>query len=202
MGVGIVKSIDFAKALKDLYTATSKVKEVTAEAGTFFAVEEQGAPGGEAFGHAIQRLFSTAYTVKFALKEQGTVDFKVGKLECLYLSDPAETVMSQWRWRMLLRVADAVTAKDLAQAKKMLREKKGLDAAAVKRIRWKEGRAVQVLHVGPYDQVGQTYRQLQAYAEQHALVPKGPAHEIYLSDPRRVAPEKLKTIVRLPVKKG
>ena len=197
-----MQSIDFARTLKDLYTAARKVKEVLAETGTFFAVEGEGTPGGEAFQHAIQCLFSTAYTVKFALKQQEAVDFKIGKLECLYLSDPAETPMPQWRWRILLRVADAVTAKDLAQAKKVLRDKKGLDASTVKRIRWKEGRAVQVLHVGPYDQVGQTYGQLQAYAEQHGLVTRCPAHEIYLSDPRRTAPEKLKTIVRLPVKKG
>ena len=62
--------------------------------------------------------------------------------------------------------------------------------------------AVQVLHVGPYDQVVQTYRQLHAYAAEHGLAVAGPAREIYLSDPRRVPPEKLKTIVRLPVKKA
>jgi hypothetical protein len=197
-----METTDFSKTLKDLYTATRKVKEVVADSGTFLAVEAQGAPGGDAFQNAIMCLYSTVYTMKFGMKEQGTLDFKVGKLECLYLSVPGKTPMSQWCWRMLLRVPDEITAKDLTQVRKAIAERKQLDTSAVKRLRWKEGRAVQVLHVGPYDQVGQTYRQLHAYAAEHGLAVTGPAHEIYLSDPRRVAPEKLKTIVRLPVKRA
>jgi hypothetical protein len=197
-----MQTIDFGKTHKQVYTATRKIQEVTADAGTFLAVEGQGAPGGETFQKAIQALYSTAYTLKFTLKMQGTLDFKVGKLHCLYLSDPAKVPMDQWQWRMLLQIPEEVTAKDLTEAKKAIREKKGLDASGVRRIRWKEGRAVYVLHVGPYDQVGDTYRALGAYAAEHGLNLAGPAHEIYLNDPRRTAPEKLKTIVRLPVKKG
>jgi len=194
-----MQSIDFAKTHKEFYTATRKIGEVVVPAGVFFAVDGQGRPGGEAFQHAIQCLYSIAYTVKFTLKQQGTLDFKVGKLECLYLSDPGKTPIDQWQWRVFLRAADAVTAKDLTQARKAIQQRKGLDASAVKRIRWKEGRALQVLHVGPYDQVGQTYGELEAYAKEHGLTLACPAHEIYLNDPRRMAPGKLKTIVRLPV---
>jgi len=194
--------IDFAKSLKDLYRATRNVQEVVADRGVFLAVEGQGPPGGEAFQAAIQALFPVVYTIKFTLKRAGTVDFKVGALECLYLSCPDETPMHQWRWRLLLRIPEQVTSAALAQTKRALREKKGLDATAVTRLRWKEGRAIQVLHVGPYDAVSQTYAALHAYAAEHGLAACGPAHEIYLSDPRRTAPEKLKTIVRLPVKRG
>ncbi len=194
-----METIDFAKTLKHLYTANRRIEEVNAEPGTFFAVDAQGRPGGEAFQKAIQCLFGAVYTVKFTMKYEGIVDFKVGKPECLYLSDPQKTPISEWQWRLLIRVPDAVTSKHLADAKKVLKERKGLDTAAVRRIRWKEGRAVQVLHVGPYDQVGATYCQLDAFAREQGMVPQCPAHEIYLSDPRRVAPEKLKTIVRLPV---
>jgi hypothetical protein len=197
-----MKTVDPSEGLKDLYKATKKVRELAADSGTFFAVDGQGELGGEAFQQAIQALFSTAYTVKFTLKKQGLPDFKVGMLECLFLSDPGKTPMSQWQWRMLVRVGNEVTAKNLTDAKKMIREKKGFDAAAAKRIRWKEGSVVQVLHVGPYDQVGPTYQQLHAYAQEHGLEIKGPAHEIYLSNPCRVAPDKLKTIVRLAVKKA
>ena len=193
-----MKSIDLAK---DLYTATRKVKEVAAGAGTFLAVEAAGEPGGEAFQNAIMALYSTAYTMKFALKEQGTLDFMVGKLECLYLAGPFCKPKSPWRWRLMVRIPDEVTTKDVTGTKKVLRKKKGLDNSAVKRLRWKEGRALQVMHVGPYDEVGATYEQLGVYAAEHGLKVVGPAHEIYLSDPRRVAPEKLKTIVRLGVKK-
>lgn len=195
-----METIDFAKTLKHLYTAKRRIEEVNAGPGTFFAVDAKGPPGGDAFQKAIQSLYSTVYTVKFTLKHAGVLDFKVAKLECLYLSDPQKTPISEWQWRVLVRVPDAVTSKHLADAKKALKERNGLATAAVRRIRWKEGRAVQVLHVGPYDQVGPTYCQLDAFAREQGLVPQCPAHEIYISDPRRLAPEKLKTIVRLPVK--
>jgi hypothetical protein len=195
-----MKTSDATRTLKNLYSATRKIKDVVADKATFLAIDGQGAPGGEAFQQAITSLYATAYTVKFALKAQEGPDFKVGKLECLYLSDPCTTSRDQWQWRLLLRVADDVTAKDLTAAKKAIREKKDLDASNVKRITWKEGRALQVLHVGPYDQVGARFDQLQAHAAELGLTVKGSPHEIYISDPRLVTPEKLKTIVRLPVK--
>ncbi len=194
--------IDYSKTLKHLYTATGKIQEINVESGTFLAVEGQGEPGGEVFQNRIQCLYATAYTLKFTLKYAGVLDFKVGKLECLYLSEPDKTPMKEWRWRFLLRVPEGVTPRHLAQAKKSLKERRGLDAAVVKRIRWKEGRALQVLHVGPFDQVGATYGQLSAYAQQHGLRTQCPGHEVYLSDPRRIAPEKLKTIVRMRVVKA
>ena len=197
-----MEPIDFAKTFKDLYTATGRIQEVNAAAGTFFAVDGQGPPGGEAFQKAIECLYGTTYTAKFMLKHEGVVDFKVGRLECIYLSDCCQTAKDQWQWRLMLRVPETITAKHLAQARKILQEKKGLGAAAVRRIRWKEGLAVQVLHVGPYDQIGTTYGQLDSYAGRNGLVAQCPAHEIYISDPRRVAAEKLKTIARLPVKKA
>jgi hypothetical protein len=202
LGAFDVKTFDFAKTLKDLYTAAPKVKEVAADNGTFFAVDGVGAPGGEAFQQAVQALYNVLYTVKFTLKLAGTLDFKVGKLECLYLSDPKQTPMHQWKWRVLVRVPDEVAAKDLAQAKKAVREKKGIDASQVKRLRWKEGRALQLLHVGPYEAVGSAYERLDAYAKEQGLAIHCAAHEIYLNDPRRTPHAKLKTIVRLPVKRA
>lgn len=197
-----MKTFDFFKTLKDLYTARPKIKEVVADSGTFLAVDGVGAPGGEAFQQAIQALYSAVYTVKFTLKLAGTLDFKVGKLECLYLSDPKQTPMDQWKWRALVRIPDEVTARHLAQARKAVREKKGIDASQVKRLRWKEGRALQVLHVGPYQAVGSAYERLDAYAKEQGLAIHCAAHEIYLNDPRGTPPAKLKTIVRLPVKRA
>jgi len=197
-----METMDFSKSLKELYSAKRKAAEVTAGPGTFLAVESRGRPGGEEFQRAIEALYSVAYTLKFTCKAEGTLNFKVNKLECLYFSDPGKTAMDDWQWRLLVRIPDEVAVKDVAATKKSLRQKKGLDASAVKRIRWKEGRSVQVMHVGPYDDVGKTYEELGRYAAQNGLDVQGPAHEIYISDPRRTAPEKLKTIVRLGVKKG
>lgn len=197
-----METVDFSKTLKGLYSAKRKVEEVAADSGTFLAVEAQGRPGGEEFQQAIGALYSVAYTLKFACKAKGVLDFKVGKLECLYLSDPHKTAMDDWQWRMLVRIPDQVSAGEVTQTKKALRQNKGIDASAVKRIPWKEGRALQGMHVGPYDDVARTYEQLASYAQEHGFEVTGPAHEIYISDPRRTAPEKLKTIVRLGVKKG
>jgi hypothetical protein len=196
-----METIDFFKTHKDLYTATSKVKEVTADKAKFLAVEGQGAPGGPVFEQVIQALFSVVFTMKFTLKFAGGVDFKICRLEWLLLTDPCKTPKDQWQWRFLIRVPDEISAKDLKQAIKTVKEKKEFDASAVKLISWKEGPAVQVMHVGPYDQVGGSYEQLDAYGKVHGLTVIGPAHEIYISDPHRVAPEKIKTIVRLSVKK-
>jgi hypothetical protein len=191
-----METIDLAKKFKTLYTAKRVPQEVVAEAGTFLAVDDRGPPGGEAFQAAIQCLFPAVYTIKFSGKQEGSLDFKIAKLECLYFSDPG-TPMTDWQWRVLIRVPDEVTAKHLAATRRALKERKGLDISAVRRVRWKEGRAVQILHVGPYEQVGKAYEQLHAFAKRQAFELSGPAHEIYLNDPRRCAPEKLKTIVRL-----
>jgi len=194
-------TIDFTKSLKDLYTATKTIQEVRPGTGTFLAVDGQGEPGGTAFQDAIRDLYTVAYTLKFACKLGGGCDFKVNKLEGLYFSDPAATPKAQWQWRLLVRIPDEVSSKHVADARRAVREKKGLDVASVKRLRWKEGPALQVLHVGPYDQVGPTYAQLEAFAQAEGREVSCPAHEIYLSDPRMTPPERIKTIVRLAVKK-
>jgi hypothetical protein len=196
-------TIDFARTHKALYTATLKVKEVQVESATYLGVDGDGPPGGNCFQAAIQALYGATYTIKYALKFGGREDFKVGKLECLYLvDDPERTPKEKWKWRLMLRVPDGVTGEDLARARRALKEKKGLDASRVRRVSWKEGAAVQTLHVGPYERLGESYARLDESARADGLVPVGPGHEIYLSDPRRVAPERLKTIIRIPLKKG
>jgi len=196
-----MKQIDFSKELKDLYTAKEKIQEVMPGRGTFIAVESKGEPGGTAFQNAIQQLFSVVYTLKFMLKNAGLLDFKVNKLECLWFSDPKTTPMSEWGWRVMARIPDEVDGKDVKAAQKIVKDRKGIDVSGAKRIRWKEGRAIQMLHVGPYEQFERTYNKLMAYAEENSLSFDGPAHEIYMNDPRMTAPERLKTIVRLGVKK-
>jgi hypothetical protein len=110
--------------------------------------------------------------------------------------------MSEWEWRVQVRIPDEVTSAHLREARKVLKERKGADVTGVRRRQWTEGHAVQVMHVGPYDTVDKTYRALGEYAEAHGLKLKGLGHEVYLSDPRRTAPERLKTIVRMPVTRG
>ena len=192
--------IDFKKTMKELYRATNKVARVKAGEGTFLAVDGQGAPSGEAFEKAIQNLYPVAYTVKFSLKKAGTIDFVVPPLEALWHDNPAEVPdMTQWRWRTMIRVPESVKTEHVQEAQESILERKGTDTSDVQLIRWEEGDSLQVLHIGPYDQVGTIYEQLQSSAQLENLTLGPPGHEIYLSDPRRTAPEKLKTIVRMPL---
>jgi len=194
--------IDFSKTHKDLYSATQKIKEVNPGRGTFLSVVGQGAPGGPAFQSAVEKLYTLVYTAKFGVAKAKGFDFKVSNLECLYdIPDPARTPKDEWKWQFLVRIPEQLSEKDLQQAREAVQKRKELDTSAVKRIPFEEGRCLQTLHLGPYDQVGGTYDALLKHASENGLVPSGAAaHEIYLNDPHRVPPEKIKTIVRLPVR--
>ena len=193
--------IDFSKTHKDLYTASSsKIKQVEAGPAVFLSVKGQGEPGGTVFQSAVEKLYSLAYTAKFAVMKPKNVEFKVSNLECLWLSDPENTPMNQWKWQLLVRIPEVLSGSDLEKAREDVSKKRQLQTQDVERIAWEEGAALQVMHIGPYDKVGETYHMLASFAVQNGFEPQFPGHEIYISDPRRVAPEKLKTIVRLPVK--
>jgi hypothetical protein len=195
-----VERVDFRKLSPQLYRASEVVTEVRVPRATFLAVDGVGAPGGEAYQQALEALFALAYTAKFTFKRAGLVDFVVPPLECLYFDDPESTPRDQWRWRLLLRIPDVASVAALKEIRTAVAEGKGLDTTPVRRFAWAEGRALQVLHVGPYDDVGDAFKQLAIEADTRGLVCQPVAHEIYLSDPRRVAPEKLTTIVRVPVR--
>ena len=195
-----MNKIDFKKTMKDLYRATSEVVRVKPGEGTFLAVDGQGAPGGEAFEKAIQNLYPVAYTVKFTLKKAGTIDFVVPPLEALWYDNPNEVPdISRWRWRTMIRVPEPVKSEQLQEAQSTILKKKGTDTSDVRLVRWEECESLQVLHIGPYDQVGPIYEQLHRRAQAENIALQPPGHEIYLSDPRRTAPDKLKTIVRMPI---
>lgn len=194
-----MNTVDFSKMLRELYTAGNTIAEVDVPRGVFLTVEGQGMPGGAGYLAAIDQLFGVAYTLKYALKAEGLPDFKIGMLECLWFNETPPRDPEQWRWRAMLRIPVAVTPAQVAAARKAVLARKGLDAGAVRRTSWREGKALQVLHVGPYDAVGPTYEALQAQAAERHYRVRGPAHEIYLNDPRRVGPERTRTIVRLPI---
>ncbi len=167
-----------------------------------------GGPGGATFQKRIEALYGMVYTVKFTLKEAGR-DFVVGKLEALYGVDGqgAEELgalpKEEWRWRMMIRVPTFVDDSDLAAAREALRGRgKQGDFDAVQLETIEEGSCVQVLHVGPYEEEGETLAKMDAFCEEEGLTATGWHHEIYFSDPRRVPPERLKTLLRRPVSEG
>ena len=194
-----METIDLEGEHKKLYTAKRTPEEVAVPAGTFLTVEGVGEPGGEAYQAAIASLYGVVYTMKFTLKAAGVLDFKIPNLECLWLSDPNSTPPTEWEWRLSIRVPDRITVAQVAEAIRQVEARKGTDASVVQRTDRQGGRAIQVLHVGPYDTVTDSYEKLRAYAQEQGLDVEGTGVEVYLSDPRRTAPEKLKTIVRMPL---
>ncbi|MGD0014998.1 MAG: GyrI-like domain-containing protein, partial [Bryobacteraceae bacterium] len=143
-------------------------------------------------------------TIKMTYKFGGKQDYKVCGLEGLWWCADPEHWMSQpresWQWKLMIRVPEFLTARNLKEAAAKLVEKgKGELEGQVRLERITEGRSVQVLHIGSYADESETLKRMEAFAEANGLKFRGRHHEIYLSDPRRVAPEKLRTILRHPV---
>ena len=150
-------------------------------------------------------LFSVSYAARFALNRAGVIDFAVMPLEGLWWASgmPAFSIgdESAWDWTMLIMQPDEVTADVLADAK--IRAAAKVPVTAHERLRLERfagGLAAQVLHVGPYSAEGPTIARLHAFIAEQGRELAGQHHEIYLSDPRRSAPEKLKTIIRQPMR--
>lgn len=196
-----MQTLDLVRENAPLYAARTAVVEVEAGPATFLAVDGEGSPDAPAHTSAISRLFALAWAAKLALEYNGELAYEVPPLECLWLSDPSIAPEAPWQWRLMLRLPDAVTEARLAGPRRYVAERKGLATADVRRIRFTEGPAVQTLHTGPYGEEAAAYARLDAYAGKHGLRLRGPGHDIYLNDPERVAPEKLKTLIRLAVSK-
>ena len=157
---------------------------------------------------AVQALYAVAYTAKFAIKRApGGIDYVVMPLEGLWWTPDmaAFTVedKSAWDWTMMIMAPEQVTREVFAEAAATAGKKHPSDAITRMRLeRFAEGQAAQVMHIGPYATEGPTIGRLHAFIAERGYVRAGKHHEIYLSDPRRAAPERLKTIIRQPVAAG
>ena len=196
--------IDLFKAHKADYVARKKPSLVELGRAPYLSVAGQGEPGGEVFQQRVGVLMAVAYTLKFDSKAAGQ-DYVVCKLEGIWYGEDSasldDTPQEAWRWRLLIRVPDFITAAQVAAAAEKVATKQGKDEIRdVGLETLEEGLCVQMLHVGPYDQEPETVAAMRAFAETEGLTLAGPHHEIYLSDPRRVEPARLKTILRWPVR--
>ena len=202
--------LDIVKLHKPLYQPSAKhpaIVEVPDLA--FLQVDGRGDPEtAEAYHQALEALYSVAYTLKFALKKADPErDFKVAPLEGLWWADEEAPTMADlqrdrdaWNWTMMIAVPDAVTPLEVAAAMEAAARKKDLPAAPLLRLeRLGEGLAVQIMHLGPYAEEAPTIERLHAFAAAEGYELRGRHHEIYLGDPRRTAPERLKTVLRHPV---
>jgi hypothetical protein len=175
----------------------------------FLAVDGKGDPNTSAsYTEAVEALYSVAYTAKFASKRTLGRDFVVGPLEGLWWADRPEVFVtrdkSAWQWRMLISLPEWITDDLVEEARRAASAKKGaaaLPALPLLRVETlHEGTSAQLLHVGPYDDEGPALARLHdEYLAANGLRMTGHHHEVYLSDPRRARPEKLKTVLRQPV---
>ncbi len=198
------EKLNLFKERKHEYAQPKTPKLVEMGEAAYIAVDGKGGPGEDLFQERVAALYGMAYTLKFQSKDVGR-DYVVGKLEGLYGIDRPATEWGTldrdgWTWRLLMRVPDFTTDADLGAARAALRDKeKPGDFDAVRFECIDEGHCVQCLHVGPYENESDTIALMDAYCEAHSLTPHRWHHEVYLSDPRRVPPDRLKTILRHPV---
>ncbi len=198
--------IDLVKLNKEAYSGRKKPFLLTVEPAQYLTIEGRGEPGGEQFQSRVGALYATAFTLKFTSKEAGR-DYTVCKLESQWWADGCEdgnfsqVPPQQWRWKLLIRTPDFIGEDELAAAAARIRAKgKVHNVGEVRLERLGEGRCVQMLHLGPYDEESRTIAVMKAFAADQGLAFAGRHHEIYLSDPRRVEPARLRTILRLPVR--
>lgn len=199
---------DFKKAHKALYAPSAReFSRVVVPTFQFLCIEGQGNPGtAVAYGHALEALYCVSYSLKFDSKNNLGRDYVVAPLEGLWWAENMDAFITRdkdaWSWTMMINQSDWISAAMVADAVAKAGAKK--EIAALNKLGFEsmfEGECVQILHHGSYDDEGPVIRRLhEQYLPENQLQFNGKHHEIYLSDPRRTAPEKLKTILRQPVR--
>lgn len=196
--------LDLYARHKAEYIAPRSPAFLTIGAARYLTVAGRGDPNGPAFGAAVGALYGIVYTIKMA-KKAGGRDFRVSKLEGLWWGAPRgklliDSPVRTWRWKVMIRVPTFVAPRDLLAARRTLAMRGRTLEARVRLETLREGRCVQMLHRGPYRAEHATITAMVAFARGRGLWPRGRHHEIYLSDPRRVASARLRTILRQPVR--
>jgi hypothetical protein len=203
----MMETIDYKKQLKHLYgPSAAKIEIVDVPPMNFLMVDGAGDPNtSKSFGDAIEALYPLSYTLKFMVKKGKTaVDYGVMPLEALWWADDMSAFSTgkkdDWKWTLMIMQPDCITPAMVADAtKEVARKKKPVALPLVRFETFKEGKAAQTLHIGPFSEEGPTIERVHAFIQDDGGSRVGKHHEIYLSDLRRAAPEKWKTIVRQPM---
>ncbi|MDR2913935.1 MAG: GyrI-like domain-containing protein [Tannerella sp.] len=206
-----MEKLDFKKEYKDLYLPKDKPVLVDVPEMTFIMVDGRGAPLHDEYHQAIEILYGLTFTIKMSKmsgkQPEGYIEYVVPPLEGLWWCNEAPFDLHQrdsWLWTSMIRQPDFVTPAVFEWAMEQCRKKKPATNFAKARLeKFTEGKCVQIMHVGPYSEEPATVEKLHAFISERGLknmtgnVRKH--HEIYLGDPRKTTPEKLKTVLRLPV---
>lgn len=212
-----MKTLDLKKQFKHLYQPSAKKIETVQVPNLQFAmidgaIEKEQTPGtSPMFAEATQALYGLSYTLKFMLKKRKTnaIDYPVMALEGLWWVEDGFfdiTVKDNWFYTLMIMQPEVITKELFEEAREQVRKKKG-DSQIPSKLRlahFEEGLCVQGLHIGPYATEPATIERMKEFMKENSLRdnvgPNGKHHEIYLSDPRKAAPDKMKTVLRHPVK--
>jgi hypothetical protein len=197
-------TFDFKKAYKELYAPSAKhFTVVKVPALNYLMIDGKGEPESKSYQASVEALYTASYTLKFTIKKAGGKLYGVPPLEGLWwakdMSDFASLPKSAWLWTMMIPQPSFVTAKQAKDAIAAAYEKKG--NPALKQLRFEkftEGKAAQIMYIGAYKDEGPTIARLHEFIAEQGGKLRGKHHEIYLGDPRRTAPSKLRTVIRQP----
>jgi hypothetical protein len=207
-----MNKLDLAKQYKAYYTAKKQPALLQIEPAKYVSIQGKGDPSSPEFGTCVQALFTVAYTIKSNSKAVGK-DFTVAKLEGLWWFDenrfkvlsPEEASLkvprNAWEYRLLIRLPEWITESDVKLAKEQAGSKKATPGIQdTSYFEMEEGQCIQILHTGAFEREPETLAVMHAFMKEKGLDRNGLHHEIYLSDFRKISPERLKTILRQPVR--
>jgi hypothetical protein len=208
-------AFDFKKEYKEFYMPKNKPEIVNVPKANYIAVRGKGnpnTPDGE-YQQAISILYAVAYTLKMSYKTdykmEGFFEYVVPPLEGFWWQDNVDGVdygnKESFHWISVIRLPDFVTKKDFEWAVEIATKKKKLDCSKAEFLTLDEGLSVQIMHIGPFDNEPESVAVMDAFLEEQGyendINEKRLHHEIYMSDARKVAPEKWKTVIRHPIKR-
>ena len=201
-----MEKIDYKKEFKHLYRSSAKkVEVVEVSKMNFLMIDGDGGPNHPTFQNAIEVLFPLSYTLKFMIKKSDIgIDYGVLPLEGLWWADDMSSFIKDkkddWKWTLMIMQPELVKKEMVVKAIEEVRKKKNPVALPLVRFEsFSEGKVAQIMHIGPFSEEGPTVEKLHSFIGDSGRQRSGKHHEIYLSDIRRAAPEKLKTIIRQPM---
>ena len=209
-------AFDFKKEYKEFYMPKNRPEIVTVPKANYIAVRGKGNPNeiDGAYQQAISILYAVAYTLKMSYKTEhkieGFFDYVVPPLEGFWWQDNVDGIdyadKAAFNWISVIRLPEFITKKDFEWAVETASEKKKLDCSSAEFLTVDEGLCVQIMHIGAFDDEPQTVALMDEYIAQNGyendITESRLHHEIYLSDARKVAPEKWKTVIRHPIKRS
>ena len=205
-----MEKVDFRKKYKELYNPpVGRFAIVEVPPLTYYMIDGHGDPNvSPDYARAVEALYAASYTLKFISKAELSRDYVVPPLEGIWWASDMDTFIrrekEKWSWTMMIMIPDFIDGATAQRAIEAATRKQGLPALVKLRVeRLEEGTSVQTLHVGSYDAEGPVIRQLhREFLPANGLVEDGHHHEIYIGDPRKTAPERLKTVLRQPVRRS